>query len=136
MSNAVDRAMIGGDDLSIENSDLLQKLSKGTDRDPDKYMVVGLSIREANMAAEWIRRQAEENERLMSRCEDWERSASHMALEYDELSNAHAVIRTLLADPHGCPFCDSGKLRSPNKGHDPGCGFRMANELLHPANGG
>jgi len=43
------------------------------------------------------------------------------------------VIRALLKDPHGCRFCDYGKLRTPDdptKGHDSDCPYLRA-ELLH-----
>lgn len=36
------------------------------------------------------------------------------------------VIAAILRDPHGCRFCDSGKLRSPDKDHDATCGYKMA----------
>lgn len=42
------------------------------------------------------------------------------------------AIRAILAEPHGCPFCDSGKLRNPNKGHGESCGFAMAEALTRP----
>jgi len=40
------------------------------------------------------------------------------------------ALKAILADPTGCAFCDSGRLRSPVKGHDRECGFRMAEEVL------
>ncbi len=42
-------------------------------------------------------------------------------------------LRAILAEPYGCPFCDSGKLRTegnPAKDHDPTCGFAMARAAL------
>lgn len=36
------------------------------------------------------------------------------------------ALDAILASPHGCVFCDSGKLRNPAKGHDPKCGFYLA----------
>jgi hypothetical protein len=46
--------------------------------------------------------------------------------------------KRILAEPDGCRFCDSGKLRTPNdpaKDHDDGCGFAMmATALRLPSN--
>lgn len=45
-----------------------------------------------------------------------------------------ALIR-ILAEPHGCQFCDSGKLRNPEKPHDPNCGFWLASRAIsQPSN--
>lgn len=41
-----------------------------------------------------------------------------------------AALRAIIADPYGCPFCDSGKLRNPAKGHDSDCGFALADAVL------
>lgn len=41
--------------------------------------------------------------------------------------------RAILRDPHGCRFCDSGKLRTPGvpeKDHDPECGFALLRAAL------
>lgn len=43
-----------------------------------------------------------------------------------------AALRAILADPYGCPFCDSGKLRNPTKEHDEACGYCLAAEALNP----
>jgi hypothetical protein len=40
----------------------------------------------------------------------------------------------ILAEPHGCAFCDSGKLRNLNKGHDERCGFAKAQDLIGGCN--
>lgn len=50
---------------------------------------------------------------------------------------AHKTIAALIANPHGCRFCDYGKLRrppeyphsTPNSEHDDDCGFAMAEAL-------
>lgn len=42
------------------------------------------------------------------------------------------ALRAILAEPHGCQFCDSGKLRNSEKPHDPNCGFLQASEALQP----
>lgn len=42
------------------------------------------------------------------------------------LNTAEHALRLILADPHGCAYCDSGKLRNPAKGHDPVCGYHVA----------
>lgn len=45
-----------------------------------------------------------------------------------------AVVERLLAEPHGCPFCDSGELRKRVDGreqfHDEQCAWRMASDAL------
>ena len=42
------------------------------------------------------------------------------------------ALRAILRDPHGCRFCDSGKLRNPEKGHDAECGYALAEAVLNP----
>ena len=44
----------------------------------------------------------------------------------DEITRLRAALDLILAEPHGCVFCDSGKLRNPNKDHDDNCGFAAA----------
>lgn len=46
------------------------------------------------------------------------------------LDNAQAALRGLLADPYGCPFCDSGVLRNPAKDHLSDCSYKVAQTLL------
>ena len=46
-----------------------------------------------------------------------------------------AALQELLLEPHGCPFCDSGTLRNPAKGHTHECGFEMARKALAQVNG-
>jgi hypothetical protein len=51
----------------------------------------------------------------------------------DELSAARKALEALLREPHGCPFCDSGKLRNPThpgKQHSLDCGFLLAEKAL------
>lgn len=52
----------------------------------------------------------------------------------DQLSTRNAelekALRAILAEPHGCVFCDSGKLRNPVKHHAIGCGFWLASCAL------
>lgn len=43
-----------------------------------------------------------------------------------ELAEARHALEAILADPYGCRFCDSGKLRNADKGHDPECGYALA----------
>lgn len=48
-------------------------------------------------------------------------------------SGMRKALEAILKEPHGCPFCDSGKLRTPNnpaKDHDPDCGFLLAKAAL------
>jgi hypothetical protein len=40
------------------------------------------------------------------------------------------ALKAIIADPSGCVFCDSGKLRNPAKGHDGSCGYYMAEQVL------
>lgn len=46
------------------------------------------------------------------------------------------ALRAILADPHGCRFCDSGKLRNPEKDHDETCGYKLAQEAMETQAGG
>lgn len=41
-----------------------------------------------------------------------------------------AAIVALLAEPYGCPMCDSGKLRTPRKEHWDTCPYKRAKALL------
>lgn len=40
------------------------------------------------------------------------------------------ALTAILADPYGCVFCDSGKLRNPSKPHTPTCGFALARAIV------
>jgi hypothetical protein len=40
------------------------------------------------------------------------------------------ALEEILAEPYGCVFCDSGKLRNPTKGHTTECGFGLAQDEL------
>ncbi len=59
--------------------------------------------------------------------------------QYVAISQAlewHVALEAIFAEPYGCRFCDSGKLRTPNnpaKFHDDNCGFWMAYTLLKGA---
>lgn len=57
---------------------------------------------------------------------------AHRLLDASErtLNEARAALRGLLAEPYGCGFCDSGKLRNPEKGHTSDCPYLIANRLL------
>lgn len=44
-----------------------------------------------------------------------------------------SALESILRDPHGCPFCDSGELRNPAKDHDAGCGYALARAALKGA---
>ena len=46
-----------------------------------------------------------------------------------QFADLKAALDAILAEPHGCVFCDSGKLRNPEKDHDPTCGFAMARAI-------
>ena len=46
-----------------------------------------------------------------------------------------AALEAICADPYGCPFCDSGRLRNQNKPHDENCGFALATAALAKARG-
>lgn len=41
------------------------------------------------------------------------------------------ALEAIIREPHGCPFCDSGKLRNPNKDHTSNCGYALASIALH-----
>lgn len=40
------------------------------------------------------------------------------------------ALRLIVAEPHGCPMCDSGKLRDPQKEHWDTCGFAKAQSII------
>jgi hypothetical protein len=42
----------------------------------------------------------------------------------------YVVLRKLLAEPYGCPFCDCGVLRNPLKDHIDDCPYAMAHAVL------
>ncbi|HVL14478.1 MAG TPA: hypothetical protein VM529_18035 [Gemmata sp.] len=44
-----------------------------------------------------------------------------------------AALRLILDDPHGCPFCDSGRARNSAKPCLSSCGFRAAREAMAAA---
>lgn len=57
----------------------------------------------------------------------------HQVLEHvdqTQIKPLESALRAILAEPFGCPFCDSGTLRNPAKGHDAACGFYMAQQLV------
>ncbi len=41
-----------------------------------------------------------------------------------------AALLAIQAEPYGCPFCDSGKLRNPTKGHTAECGYLKMDAAL------
>lgn len=59
-------------------------------------------------------------------------------LEWSQLTQARTgreikmrrALEAIIAEPDGCVFCDSGKLRNPDKPHTPDCGFALASEIL------
>lgn len=40
------------------------------------------------------------------------------------------ALEAIRAEPYGCPFCDSGKLRNPTKGHTDTCGWLLMEKVL------
>jgi len=60
---------------------------------------------------------------------------AHLIAAAPELLQALQVI---LEEPHGCPFCDSGRLRTPDvpgKEHTENCGFYLARRAIAKAEG-
>lgn len=62
--------------------------------------------------------------RLMAKL--WPTLTAENATLSRTVSRLQGVIKAILDDPHGCVFCDSGKLRNPSKDHTPECGFARA----------
>lgn len=56
--------------------------------------------------------------------------AQRSAQPQDERGAMRAALEAILRDPHGCPFCDSGKLRNSAKDHAAGCGYALARAAL------
>lgn len=48
----------------------------------------------------------------------------------DERDRLTKVVKALLASPDGCPFCDSGKLRNPEKPHSDNCPFVLGESAV------
>lgn len=46
------------------------------------------------------------------------------------LAEMEEALRLILTEPYGCPQCDSGKLRDPEKQHWEECGFAKAKQAL------
>ena len=46
-----------------------------------------------------------------------------------------AAIDGLLENPHGCAFCDYGKLRNPDKSHADNCAHALVERLIKRADG-
>lgn len=59
--------------------------------------------------------------------DDYDRAVLCVLRDFDKIE---AALRAVITEPHGCVFCDSGKLRNPAKPHDPTCGFAMASALI------
>lgn len=56
---------------------------------------------------------------------------AHEAAEHNMRTKAlTAALRGLLADPYGCPMCDSGELRNPTKAHWMECPYAVARALV------
>lgn len=49
-----------------------------------------------------------------------------------EVALLRAALEAILQEPYGCPFCNSGKLRNPLKGHTDDCGYALAQAALAP----
>jgi len=45
------------------------------------------------------------------------------------------ALKAIFREPYGCPFCDSGILRNPQKGHEPDCPFELARLAISEAEG-
>lgn len=61
---------------------------------------------------------------------DGERAPLKSWPQLRDYNRALVALKAILADPYGCPFCDSGKLRNPAKPHDEDCGFALARAAL------
>lgn len=67
---------------------------------------------------------------------DWDLGI-HKAVDYPALLGEwkglclrlESALSAILADPYGCRFCDSGKLRHPHGCHDPECGYGRAAKI-------
>lgn len=47
-----------------------------------------------------------------------------------EIQLLREAILAILANPQGCPMCDAGVLRNPNKSHWDDCPYAMAREAI------
>lgn len=53
--------------------------------------------------------------------------------ERELIDKLMSALRGLLAEPYGCPFCDSGRLRKPDnpaKDHNDDCPYKIARALV------
>lgn len=67
-----------------------------------------------------------QDERYEEELEEDRANAALIAAAPDLLN----ALKLILADPHGCRFCDSGKLRNPSKEHDNDCGYFAAERVF------
>lgn len=63
---------------------------------------------------------------------DLQRERNELLDRVDELL---AAMKMILAEPYGCPMCDSGKLRNPAKEHWDTCGFARAVSVIAKTEG-
>ena len=54
-------------------------------------------------------------------------------MEMDRPARLEVALRAILAEPYGCVFCDSGKLRNLAKGHTAECCFGLAQVAIGDA---
>lgn len=106
----------------------------------DCHKKIGGSVdpeQEAREYAKWICRPEYRPEH-----QEYHRSRVTLADEYE--ANCHLIasapdlyhaLKAIMAEPHGCRFCDYGKLRRPESGHDSWCQWQAAHAALAKAEG-
>lgn len=81
---------------------------------------------------------------LIAGCMGHSRNFDDNGLREQQIANARLVaaapdlyeaLKAIEADPHGCPMCDSGKLRNPDKEHWDRCGYPKLAAALAKAEG-
>jgi hypothetical protein len=51
----------------------------------------------------------------------------------EENERLRAAVRGIFANPQGCPMCDAGVLRNPDKGHWDDCPYEIARKTIGEA---
>lgn len=75
-------------------------------------------------------------ESMASGSATWDLSDNDLkALKFvlEERAALWAALKAILDEPHGCPMCDSGKLRNPDKEHFDECGYLLARAAIAKA---
>jgi hypothetical protein len=77
-----------------------------------------------------INQMAQESAGGLKGGERWEHVAGYESGYKAAHKKFYRAFNELLMDPHGCKFCDSGRLRNPQKEHTDECGFGQIQKIM------